>query len=187
MISLELDGYDALRGELEEYPRRAQRTLIRGLNRGIGAARTFLVKEIARDTGLKSGDVRSKLFLREATASLPVASLAASKKRLPLILFGARGPEPSRGKGRGVSYRLPGGRGRAPHAFLATMRSGHRGVFARVARGRLPIRELRGPSLGRVFAKFRPDAIARANAVVLSTLQHEIARVQARSARVAAD
>jgi hypothetical protein len=110
-----------------------------------------------------------------ATYDRPVARMATSLKRIPLIKFGARGPEPSRGKGRGVSYKLGGqGKQRVPNAFIATMPSGHRGVFvramgahgplqgslARLAKsgGRLPIRELAGPSLGHVFARYRPEA-----------------------------
>ncbi len=186
MISLDIDlvGDKEMAAAFAEYPKRATRAMVRALNRAIVGGRTLMVKEIARDTGLKSGDVRKALTMREATASRPEARLAASLKRIPLIAFNARGPEPSRGQGRGVSYRLRGSKGRIPSAFIATMASGHKGVFARVPgkgrhgpapmRSQLPIRELFGPSLGHVFGKYRPAGIARARAAFESNFAHEM-------------
>jgi hypothetical protein len=42
---------------------------------------------------------------------------------------------------------------------MANMASGHRGVFRRVGKGRLPIIELFGPSVGHVFARHRPAVV----------------------------
>jgi hypothetical protein len=112
----------------------------------------------------------------------PAAQCTASAKRIPLIDWDARGPYPSRGKGRGVSTSLRtsgvtaikargkalgvggstgGGRGRYPHAFIAQMRSGHRGVFQRGGTKRMPIFELFGPSIARVADKYTAAAAAR--------------------------
>src|SRR6185295_6722251 len=133
MFTIDVQGSAGVARMLNAYPDRVTRATVRALNRGIASARTLMVREIARDTGLKSADVRNALPMREATANNLTATLAASLKRIPLIKFNARGPEPSRGKGRGVTYRLTGSRGRHPNAFIATMGSGHRGVFARIA------------------------------------------------------
>jgi hypothetical protein len=87
-----------------------------------------------------------------------------------------------------VSYRLPSGRGRVETGFIATMPSGHRGVFKRPgalgrrvqgpraqgSRGRLPIVELFGPSLPKVLEKFLPVFRDRAQEALIKTLQHEI-------------
>lgn len=159
---------------LKAYPDRVGRALVRAINRAVASARTVLVREIARDTGLKASAVRKALPLREATLNRAEGRLAASLKRIPLIDFGARGPEPSRGKGRGVSYRLAGGRNRLEHAFIAMMKTGHRGVFMRKAKARLGIRELKGPSLGHVFAKYRPLALARAKEIFETNFKHEL-------------
>ena len=97
-----------------------------------------------------------------------MAQLAASLKRIPLIRWNARQV------GRGVSYRLKGGRGRHPNAFIAAMRSGHRGVFVRGTTRGLPIKELFGPSLGHVFQKYRPEGEARVEEVFRTTLDHEL-------------
>lgn len=175
-LTLELIGAKDYTSRLQAYPNKATRALVRTLNRGINSARTFMVQNIARETGLKSKDVRDALKLKEANATRLEASLGASLKRLMLIKFGARGPEPSRGRGRGVSYRLASSRhgNRHPNAFIATMRSGHRGVFVRSGASRLQIRELPGPSLGAVFAKYRPAALSRAQEMMDKNLAHEL-------------
>jgi hypothetical protein len=168
---------------LDQMPGLVAQATARALNRGILASRTVMVREMSRDLGMRQADLRDRLRIVEATGSRLSARLSVSGKRLPLITFSARGPEPSRGKGRGVSYRLPGGgRNRHPHAFISTMRTGHRGVFVRARKGRLPIRELFGPSLPRVFGKFRPQALARGLEQFRKTL---IAELQFRRGRAA--
>jgi hypothetical protein len=173
MISITIEGADTLVADLKGANGRIAVALVRALNRAIGSARTVMVREIARDIGLKQKDVRDALPLREATFTRPEATLAAGLKRIPLMDFRATGPEPSRGRGRGVSYRLQGGRSRIPSAFIARMQSGHRGVFARTKTSRLPIKELFGPSLGHVFAKYRALGLARAEEVFMKNFDHE--------------
>ena len=80
---------------------------------------------------------------------------------------------PSRGRGRGVTAKVGPSRTRYPHAFLAQMRSGHLGVFQRVGRTRLPIRELRGPSIAHVFGKYVAVGIARGEEQLKKNLQSE--------------
>lgn len=156
------------------------RAMARALNRGISAARTVMVREVARDMGLKAGDVRGQMRLVEATSGRLEAKLSSSRKRLGLIKFGAKGPVPSRGKGRGVTYRIgQGGRRRIPDAFITTMPGGHEGVFVRLGKARLPIKELFGPSLGHVFAKYYDQGAARAQEQFETTLAHELRRAKA--------
>jgi hypothetical protein len=81
-----------------------------------------------------------------------------------------------------VSYRLRGSRGRIPSAFIATMASGHTGVFARKTKKRLPIQELFGPSLGRVFAKYRPQGVARVLETFQKNFDHELAFAKSQGA-----
>lgn len=176
-----MQGNAAIEIGLREFTGRTSKAFVRALNRAINSARTAMVREIAKDTGLKSKDVRDALVMRETGGTHFEVSLSASKKRIPLFNFRAKGPVPSRGKGRGVTYKLPGGQGRLEHAFIATMRSGHTGVFARTpgkfmaGRGRRQaIHEKFGPSLGQVFSKFRSVGIARAMEVFEQNFDHEM-------------
>lgn len=175
MIQISVDGVSAVRADLQAYPSKLQTVMVRTINRSIGSVQTVMVREMARDLTLKQKDVREALRLRLATLQRQEAVLSASLKKLMLIDFSAKGPEPSRGKGAGVTYKLTGITGRIPNAFIATMPSGHRGVFVRKAKARLGIRELEGVSLGHVFGKYRPMGIARGREVLVPNLQHELA------------
>jgi hypothetical protein len=126
--------------------------------------------------------------MTQATIATPFARLKASLKRIPLFDFGAKGPVPSRGKGRGVTVKGK----RYPHAFIATVGSGrHTGVFQRRPganrrgpaphRSQLPIYELFGRSIGRVFIKFRPLGHARALEALAKNIQSEFQFALSRS------
>lgn len=185
-FTIDITGTEQIAAGLGEYPRRAQKVIVRAMNRAIDAARTVMVREIARDTGLKQKDVREALRVQHANFDQPVAELAAKLKRIPLYDFAARGPFPSRGRGRGVSYLRRGVRTTFPEAFIARMDSGHMGVFTRGATParkssgawskNLPIQEQFGPSLGRVFKKYRPQGLARLQEAFRTNLTHDLAR-----------
>lgn len=181
-MKLELRDFEA---GLKQLGQRSRLAIMRAINKTAASEKTQAKRAIAADTGIKAGEVDKALAVAKATRDVAFATVTASGRRLPLLAFNARGPEPSRGRGRGVSYRLMGGRGRVPSGFIARMRSGHRGVFARFTPSRdrsqgawapnLPIGELFGPSLPLVFIKrFLPEAPARANATLAKNLAHEI-------------
>lgn len=174
--------------DFEESVRRlrenAPAAIRRALDRAIDSAKTAMVHEIAVDTGMKSSDLRDRLWKawRTDTPGTLAAQLLSSPTRIPLVDFNAKGPEPSRGKGRGVTARLPGGAGRYPNAFLATMRSGHRGVFQRQTKARLPIYELHGPSIMHVADKFAHIGLERGREQLVKNLQSELRFVLRRGA-----
>lgn len=141
---------------------------VRALNRTVSTVRTATSRALAQDTGLPQKLIRPRLAVERATFTRQQATLSITGRRLPLIAFGARQTR------TGVTYRLPGGRGRAPHAFLSTMRSGHLGVFQRRGLPRLPIVELFGPSLPQVIRKHLPDLRRVGEAALQTNLAHEI-------------
>ena len=154
----------------------------RALDRTAVTAKAEAGRLIAADTGLAVGVAKGAV---KVTKSVSSVSLSLPYKRIPLIEFKAKGPEPSRGKGSGVSYRLPTGRGRLPHAFIATMPSpsNHRGVFERVPGqfmkgkpNRQAIAQKFGPSLGRVFEKVMPKVEEKAQDALVKNISHEINR-----------
>lgn len=150
----------------------------RALNRTLQQVRTVATRAVAEDLGITQKAVRDGLRLQQASRGDLRASIHVSGQRIPLIQFRARQTS------RGVAYRLPGGRSDAPGAFIATMKSGHRGVFRRRSRPRLPIDELRGPSLPHVFTQRRIDQAMRdtATRVFPDNLAHEIEHASRSSA-----
>jgi hypothetical protein len=164
-----------LKSDLEAMGRQAPIIMARSLNRAATAGKTATVKAVAADTGLQQKYINREIRVDKANRSRPAVTIEIVGKRIPLIAFSARGPEPSRGKGRGVSYRLPTGRGRIAEAFIATVGAGgHRGVFKRRGKRRLPIVELRGPSIPHVFEKYLPTFRVVAEESLLKNLAHEI-------------
>lgn len=138
-----------------QYPDAAKRAV----NRSVTSARVVMLREVAADLGLRQGDVSDRINTRGAiqvTEDRIVGRIIASGSRIPLFRFRARQTA------AGVTARLPGGAGRYPSAFIATMKSGHKGVFLRKGPKRLPIVELFGPSVPKVFEKYIPVGAARA-------------------------
>jgi hypothetical protein len=170
-VTLTLRSENAVRA-LARLRRDAPQRVARALNRAIVSTRTVMAPAIAKDMGLKSTVVRESMRVKEAHSDRFTASLEVSGARIPLIDFGARGPEPSRGRGK-VTAKVQGGRKAYPGAFIATMSSGHRGVFLRSGASRLPIAELHGPSLPHVFDKYIPMGLARGEESLVKNLQSE--------------
>jgi hypothetical protein len=168
---------------------RAPNAIARALNRAGNSAVTAMIRVISADTGIKRADLKGttprnrRIWTHEARPGNEVITVFADLKRIPLYDFGAKGPYPSRGKGRGVTARLRGGATtRYPHAFIATMRSGHTGVFQRMGGKRrggpphysqLPIYELMGPSIAHVWTKHADVGVKRAQEQLLKNLTHE--------------
>lgn len=160
----------------------------RGVNRTLQNASTAMVKVIADDMGLAQKIVRPFIQSDKANANGQrwVGRLYASSAKVPLLDFGAKGPEPSRGRGAGVTAKLPPpGAGRYPHLFIAAMSSGHRGVFGRVpgrymqkigrhGGRRQAIEEKFGPSVYHVFQKHQDVAEARAMEMLVTNITHEV-------------
>lgn len=156
----------------------------RALKKTEVAVRTEMSRLVAAETGLPVRRVKDEIKSSNDDVSV---TLKVRGHRVPLIDFKARGPEPSRGKGRGVSYTLQGERRRLSRAFIATMPSGHRGVFERTGQfGRVPkngkrtgrslerISEKYGPSIAVVFDKFAEQGAAKGSEALKKNVQSQI-------------
>jgi hypothetical protein len=171
--SISLNTREMTRG-FDAILTKSNAAIARALNRSIESGKTTMARLIAADMGVKVSDLRDRILVVKATPERHVAELKASAKRIPLYDFGARGPVPSRGRGRGVTIRNPRGSQRLPHAFIAKMASGHTGVFERTGTARLPIQEKFGPSIWLVFVKNRAVGQARALEQLQKNLPHEL-------------
>jgi hypothetical protein len=132
-----------------------EQVVTRAINKVGVAARTRIVRRIVQEVNLKAGELRDRnVSLKKASYRRLTASVFISGRRIPLLRWGARQTS------KGVSYAITRGQRTVmsgafmeSHGRPITMKSGHRGVFARaemeggLRAGRLPIRELRGPSV----------------------------------------
>jgi hypothetical protein len=112
------------------------------LNDTVKNAQVEAAQQIAPLMGLPSRDVKEAFSIRPATPGHLEAALVAQGKAIPMIRFSPRVSRTS-----GVSIRVAGKVETYRHAFRATVRHGHVGIFERKGKARLPIRELYGPSV----------------------------------------
>lgn len=168
--------------------------MARALNRAGTSGKTAMVRGVAASTGIRQKRISDDIRISKASRNDLKFVLDIRGRRLPLIEFKAKGPEPSRGRGRGVSWTNEGQTKREPHAFIAAMPQGHRGVFIRTrftAAGarfkphgtskrtgrpllREVIEELFGPSIPHVFEKQIPVFQAASQESLIKNLVHEI-------------
>lgn len=112
------------------------------------AANTKAASAIAKHTGLRVARVKQNLFYDNVRVGQYQVNLRASTRLIPLIEFGARQTS------QGVRAAKPWGRSQVfKSTFIATMPGGHRGVFRRVGKRRLPIVEMMGSSIHGSFAQ----------------------------------
>lgn len=106
------------------------------LNKTAAQVKTQASRMIRERYNIKASDVNKTLTISRATQYRLQAALRSRGGRIPLIAFGARQVR----QGTSVAV-VRGQRKVVRHAFIATMRSGHRGVFMRKGKARLPIEE----------------------------------------------
>jgi hypothetical protein len=148
MFQLRVNEADIKRLEklIGDIPRAMPRVMSRGLNRTANSARTQTGRELAKITKLKVGQVRKSVNIVKATYSKWRSAVKISERRIPLTYFKAKQTK------KGVTYKSLKGRVLIKHAFIETMPSGHTGVFLRVAKDRLPIKEQFSKSLMQVYS-----------------------------------
>lgn len=104
-----------------------EKATVRALNRAGDQSVTAASREIRRVYNLSAGAAKSQIKVRDrARKGKPSFTIRIFGKRIPLIEFSARQTR------AGVTVAVKkGARKLIPHAFIATMKSGHRGVFVR--------------------------------------------------------
>lgn len=169
-MDIEFDASAALQ-ILDEYPKRVQSATVRALNRALTTGRATVARLVAADMKLPVGAVKDEIRVEKATASTLSIRLRASLKRIPIYDFDAKRVK------AGVSFRSGAGgktRSRIPGGFIATMPTGHTGVFTRRGKARLPIDEKFGPSIGHVFIKHQASGIDAMREAFNVNLAHEL-------------
>lgn len=162
----------------------------RALNSTATTVRAEAARRVGKTYNIKVGAAKGQMNIIRAQRGRLVAKVVVSGRPIPLIEFDVRptGPHSGGVGGRSVSVRVKGQRKSLRNAFVATMRSGHRGIFARLTHGkgsgRLPIKELFSLSLPVAFTqKSIMDALLQVAAERFQeTLRQEMRFVQLKAA-----
>jgi hypothetical protein len=154
---------------LREIPNALPKVVSRGINRTAQQTKTQIVRRVSAETKALQKEVRAGIVItKKATYTVWLSVLSLGGRGIPIIRFKHAEAQ------RGIIYWLGGKHYFLRHAFLATMPSGHKGVFLR---GRylgkepkrkfrfkggfggkaywteLPIKERFGPAIGTLFEK----------------------------------
>ncbi len=123
----------------------AHKAIYRSLNRTIGGVKTNATRAVRQELTLKVKDIKRDLAVRRARPRGLEASLDIAVRPTGLIKFRARDTT----RGVTVQVKRRAGRKRLGKAFIATMPSGHKGVFTRrKGVARLPVGELFSTAVG---------------------------------------
>lgn len=177
-ISIDSSGAQAVIGTL---PRRLRSGTATAINKTVTRTRAFMVKAIAEMTGLPPLYVSPALKTVRASGERLEGEVNAATRMgarmIPILQLRARqlGRGPS--VPGGVSFQFAGQTKTLPNAFIATMRSGHRGVFTRVGRSRLPIIEEKGPAMRTVFELAAEKGRAFAQQDLIASMARELDKV----------
>jgi len=170
----------------------------RSINKTLTGVRTDGTNLAAAELNLKKKQIRDAMRLIKASPKTLQALFKRSGRPIPLIQF--IGTRALKRGGISVKVKKSGRRVKLEHAFLATMASGHVGVFARrygkkyqkdgrpwqpnasyarlPRKYRLPIEELTGPRVEDILG--RPDVMAEllrlAGIRLDKNIEHEIFR-----------
>lgn len=166
-IKVDTKGIEA---SFKKFQADHEKAIIRALNKTAITARADAAKSIrAEGYNIKAAAIKKSFATTKAAKGRLVVVLRATGKPIALIEYGARQTK------SGVSVQVKGGREVLRHAFIATMKSSHKGVFERTGAARLkapkrvagsktrrvnvPIVEKFGPSIPATLAN---DAIQKA-------------------------
>jgi hypothetical protein len=146
MIDLKVKFDDRqLMASLDSLVANQTKAVVRALNKTAEQARTAASQEVrAAGYNIKASAIKRSFSIKRATANTLVVTLRATGAPIAVINYSARQTS------SGVSVNVKTGRKILRHAFIATMKNGHRAVFERSGgKGskRLPIKELFGPSI----------------------------------------
>jgi hypothetical protein len=163
--------------ELLEMGREAPAMMARALNRAGVSGKTAMKKAVAGDTGIAQRAIEKNIKVDKANKTQPAVAITISGAPIPLLNFQGRGPEPSRGKGKGATYRSPaGGRKQVLGGFITKVGKGqHRGIFIRRQKKRLPIVERKTPAMPHWFEKRLDTFKESAQESLVKNLRNDIA------------
>lgn len=177
-------AHRALAADVKRQARDLRRGAARAINRTAVTTRKHASQRIRETLNVKASKVKDRLNIVRANSSHLTG--AVQSKRKPLRVSDFNGVRQTH-KGVTVRMRKDKPRKLFKGAFMATMKSGHRGAYirkpggTRYSRGRpytsspnLPILELLGPNDQTIFGENLDDLVRLSDDLLQERLQREI-------------
>lgn len=184
MIEIKIDTKELERVEkmLSTIPKGIEKATSSAINRTLQSTRASATRKVRERYDIKAKDVRGTISLKRAGTFNPNGAMISRGTPIPLMQFKVNPgkPNPSRRKPVFASVKRSGGTIKS--AFVTSFDSGHTGVFERVGRSRLPLRELYGPSTPQMIGEetIIQELGEEAKEIMLTRLSHEAQRLLGR-------
>jgi hypothetical protein len=125
--------------DLKAFVGTTRKSGVRSINYGIARAKTQAIKEVAKATGGKQKDLRTRIGQFKASNSRPKGAMISFAKPVPLSAFSPKSKtvNSNMGKRKGTTVKGPEGRYLVTAASLATYASGKTSVFTRLPGGKI--------------------------------------------------
>lgn len=182
ITEIKVSGMEDVERRLGNLKSKAPLVLSRAINRAISNVKKNSAKETSSRYYITSGEVKKTLRLVKASKSSLKAAVISSGSGIALSKFKVNPGTPVRYRGASRSpkvYRAgvkkSGGvkpLAGDPKAFIAVMKSGHKGVFERTSDASLPIKQLYGPSVPQIMKN--QDILDVINKDAAETLQKRL-------------
>ena len=178
MIEISVEEMKRAQQLFAGIPKGTERAFSNAINRAVSHTKTQAFKEIKRVYAVKQGQLNGATVTRVQKASTGSLTgfVVFSGVKIPLYQFNVS----HNSSGKNIRAGLKKGSWTAfEHAFVAQMKSGHIGIFERVATKRLPIEEIMGLSgaqmvgNGEIVEELTKEAEKKVN----ERVEHEINRI----------
>lgn len=174
-INVDTSQIESLIQRLNVYnPEARAKAIGRGVSKVAKSGGVAATRQIAKEYAVKKTVVAKRFAVRmrgKQLAELVAKSRTSKSSRIPVLDFGAKQLK------SGVTFRIAKGgkRQKLKHAFIATMASGHQGVFQREYGGRT-IKEVMGIDLTQMLTGKRvaPEVVRRINEQLPKVMRHEL-------------
>ena len=129
-VTLNQSDVKSLEASLSEIKLGSKAAIIAATNDSMAGVKTEAARLVGQEITAKISTIKSHFVINKMNKSDMTADITAAGKPLPLVEFSAR----SVVKGTSVQVLRKSTRSIIKHSFIATMLSGHKGVFWRVPR-----------------------------------------------------
>lgn len=157
----------------------------RAMNRAVAKSKTATSRQLSKETGFKVGVVKRFVHVFKASRKRLVATLKVRGRRIGV--FSLRNPRVKQQK-KGITYKIGRAKKYVDGGFIATMPGGHKGIFSRKGRSRLPIEEEKLMSNPEIFIdsikkEQEKQVLTTFNEVFGKQLDHEMNKVDRKRGR----
>ncbi|MEK3784676.1 phage tail protein [Paenibacillus sp. FSL R5-0810] len=142
------DNFREANRSLRQMDKAVRQAVLSALNRATQRSKTETGRKVREKYVVKQKEVLETISIRKAQGNMLQATLTSKGRNIPLVRFSVapkRRLKRAPASIKAAVYRT-GTKKPIPRAFIATV-GAHTGVFERVGRKRLPMRELYGPAV----------------------------------------